>query len=267
MEPGADLQGAGLGSADLREAALATADLRGASLGVADLTGADLSGAELRDASLTVADLAYANLFAATLGGDTGYGADMRGANLGHAVWSNAVADEVRLIEANLSFADLRGWYATEVYASGASFAHANLDGSYLAIVAPGADFTDASLREAVFEYLADTDTSLDGANFIGADLTGASFLSRGSGLYESKIEVLDADFSSAVLRDAVGLANTDGAALYDSETDFTHAWADLDATIPFDPVAAGWTLVPEPGTAFLLGLGLAGFASRPRAV
>ncbi|HIM00327.1 MAG TPA: PEP-CTERM sorting domain-containing protein, partial [Myxococcales bacterium] len=33
----------------------------------------------------------------------------------------------------------------------------------------------------------------------------------------------------------------------------------------PFDPVAAGWTLIPEPSTALLLGLGLVGLGVRRR--
>jgi len=35
--------------------------------------------------------------------------------------------------------------------------------------------------------------------------------------------------------------------------------------TAGFDPEAAGWTLVPEPGTTLLMGLGLPGLASRRR--
>jgi hypothetical protein len=50
-----------------------------------------------------------------------------------------------------------------------------------------------------------------------------------------------------------VGLPSTIGSAFYDLNTDFT--WTG------FDLVVAGWTLVPEPGTALPIGLGLAGLA------
>ena len=57
----------------------------------------------------------------------------------------------------------------------------------------------------------------------------------------------------------AIGLDSTFGdfATLYNANTDFTGTF--------FDPVAAGWNLIPEPSTAFLLSFGLAATAMSRR--
>ena len=75
------------------------------------------------------------------------------------------------------------------------------------------------------------------GANLADADLSG-------SDLFQANLTGAD-------------LTSTTGEPFYDLNTDFTGTG--------FDPVAAGWTFVPEPGTALLMGLGLAGLASRRR--
>jgi hypothetical protein len=50
----------------------------------------------------------------------------------------------------------------------------------------------------------------------------------------------------------------------YDLNTDVTGAWLDSGYT-PFDPVTAGWVLVPEPSTALLVGLGLLALGGQRR--
>jgi len=100
----ANLEGADLFGADLREADLFGADLREADLGGADLREANLFGADPRGANLFGAKLNDANLFGANLFGANLFGADLREADLGGADLRQA-----NLYEANLFGANLRG--------------------------------------------------------------------------------------------------------------------------------------------------------------
>ena len=98
---------------------------------------------------------------------------------------------------------------------------------------------------------------ALGGADLFGAVLANAVLV--GANLTNANLFTADqtnADLTGAILANATGLGTSTGAALYDINTDFTGTG--------FDPVAAGWTLVPvpEPGTALLMGLGLAGRAA-----
>jgi len=89
----ADLQGAVLRDAVLREADLGRADLRGANLGRANLSGANLGRANLSEANLGRADLSGANLGRANLRGADLSSADLSGADLRDAFGLSIAAD------------------------------------------------------------------------------------------------------------------------------------------------------------------------------
>jgi uncharacterized protein YjbI with pentapeptide repeats len=158
-------------------------------------------------------------------------GANLSGANLTYAV---------------LYAADLRG---------------ANLNGADLT----GADLNLADLNVAALNLAALTGANLNGALLTGADLTGADLTS--ANLNEAVLygaDLTGADLTGAILANASWLGSITGSPFYNATTDFTGASTDNGVT-PFDPVAAGWTLVPvpEPSTALLIGLGLASLAKR----
>lgn len=127
-------------------------------------------------------------------------------------------------------------------YGGGDLMPGANLDGAVLA----DANLTDSLLTNAIL-----TNANLSRAYLRSAVLTKANL---------ANANLIGVDFSDAVLTNATGLgsASGDSTTLYNANTIFTGTG--------FDPVAAGWAFVPEPGPALLMGFGLAGLAGvRPR--
>ena len=161
-------------------------------------------------------------------------GASLSGAYLSGADVPDADLNGATMISAELDYANLLNADLTEVMMFSVLLDYANLT---------GANLTDAGLPHADLVSADLTGATLTSVNLNSADLTGAV--------------LAGADLSGANLQSATGLSSSTGAALYDSNTDFTDTG--------FDPVAAGWTLIPEPGTALLMGFGLAGLAGRRR--
>ena len=100
----ADLSGANLVGAEFDDADLSGADLSGANLRFADLRGADLSGANLTDANLRNANLGNANLSGANLTDASLRDANLSGANLADVTRADRVLDpRIAELEAQLA--------------------------------------------------------------------------------------------------------------------------------------------------------------------
>ena len=153
----------------------------------------------------------------------------------------------IQLPDASLSLADLSSSTLTGGNFSGSFMMGSDLRSSVLI----GVDFSDANLNYTDLSGSVLTGARFENTSLVGADFSGSSLL----GSNFSSTDVRGGNFHSATY-----LGSGQGTAIYDLNTDFTNAWAD-GGLIPFDPVAAGWVLVPEPSTALLLGMGLLAMA------
>ena len=170
-------------------------------------------------------------------------GADLHSANLNHAYLEYADLSGAELENANLSNADLSNADLTFAFLPLAILGDANLG---------GADLTNALLSYAILRDANLTNADLSGAELYGTNLGGA--ILTGANLTDA-----------TYLGRATYLGTNSGSAYYNAETDFTNAWHLAPGGVLFDPVAAGWTFVPEPSTALLLGIGMMGLGMRRR--
>jgi hypothetical protein len=126
------------------------------------------------------------------------------------------------------------------------------------------ARFDFADLQNLHFFGLGGVINNFSGASFRGATLNNMIIADLSGVTGVPVVDLSGADFSDAILANAtLGADLYIGSPLYNTNTDFTGATT--DGGQPFDPVAAGWTLVPipEPNTALLLGIGLSALAVR----
>lgn len=272
LVPGANYDGAALPSAwlikaDLRDASLRGADLGGRSSGVrkhganltdANLDRADLSGADLRGAVLYRAKADHLDLSGADISGASLMDVDLSTANLAGVFQSTEGLNGMPI---GLP-ADYSTWGAyilgPSVMTSGlllsrAEFTSKNLSrmglgfSTFSLVTIQRANLSDSDLSDSVMSSVRLIDTSLTGTNLARVAMFDVDF--GGS-------DVTMADFSGATFDRVLNLGSTVGRAMYSSTTDFSGAWADSGST-PFDPVEAGWMLVPEPTSSVFVGLGL----------
>ena len=196
------------------------------------------SGANLQSsATLTFSDLAGAELVNADL-----FGANLSDSDLSSANLSNANLHFARLNRSVLIDTDLTGATLDSSILHSANLWNANLSGGSLSFaILTAADLSDTTL----------TNTNLVNSSFWLTNFSGAA--------------VAGADFSNANLENATNLQLTTGFARYNANTNFTNAWSGAVNSTLFNPVAAGWILIPEPSTALLMGFGLAAIAGYRR--
>jgi uncharacterized protein YjbI with pentapeptide repeats len=195
-EPGIDLRGVNLGSADLRYALLDGVDLRGTFL-----NDANLKLARLNDTRLENANLSNANLWRAVL----------QGAHLGNAILNDANLEGAYLSSANMTnaslrCADLRGAIIRQADLSEADLFKADLSWTSL----KGSNLTCVEANLTVFVGARMQGIDLQSSTLCRADLRKAE-MSRAN-LWHADLR--DADFRDTTLTGAI----LDGV-IYDHNT------------------------------------------------
>ena len=152
----------------------------------------------------------------------------------------------------------------------------------YVSFIGPGLGYSQAQLGFVSAPYADLRNSDLTNANLSNSDFSGGDF--RGAkmlGTILSNTDLTNVDLRGASLVSAKWLASVVGLPIYDSQTDFgsgvnaAYSFQGREAFScfgyetteckRFDPVAAGWTLVPEPSSSLLISLGLIGMSLRRR--
>lgn len=173
----AQLQGAHLGFAALREADLRGAELQNADLGFAQLQSADLSRAEMQGTYLGRAELQGAILVEAELQGADLDRASLQGANLDRASLQGAFLRKAQLQGASLRKAQMQGAMMEDVQMQAAILFGAQLQAAHL---------HGAELQGAYFNGAQLQGTNLRFAKMQGVDLTFAKI--RGTNFWNARI-------------------------------------------------------------------------------
>jgi uncharacterized protein YjbI with pentapeptide repeats len=139
----------------------------------------------------------------------------------------------------------------------------------------PNADLSTADLEYAIL-YKADlsnavlSDANLSDVELVSADLSSSDL--NGANLSFTDLQFADlsgANLSGANLSFTFNVGTVTGSPYYDEFTNFWNSWTDCPecggADFLFNPVTAGWTLVPEPATLLLALLALVAAPIRVR--
>lgn len=232
--PGINLSDANLQASIFRRADLSNANLERAILRNAIFDFANLSGANLNDITANAGRFRNVDFS----GGATFIGAEMNVANF---TKSNLVGADLRGIAADgIAFtqADLTNATTAGSNLTGGLFVSANLTGAdmrsnfnranFRKVVAHSANFRNANIERVILKDGDFTNANFAGARFTdGTDFTGANF--------ESVIFSHAYFIGSMNFNLSIGHNDT---ARYNAATDFGET--------DFDPIAAGWILVPD---------------------